>query len=177
VIILEDFNAPNYDLFNGAPLPYCYYYNGVNGNLTHTTFSFLGLNQYDYLPTSALLRLVFPNTGILNVSISNCPTVNPNTHRRRLCLRVSTSDCRIISLAHDRNYAQGVYILLYKTLLEQLCLLGHNALGSAESQQTFRRNISPPFLGDLIFQNFGDFQRTTRCYIPDERKIQVHIEL
>jgi hypothetical protein len=33
------------------------------------------------------------------------------------------------------------------TLLKEFCLLEYNSVYSTESQQTFYRNISPPFLG------------------------------
>jgi hypothetical protein len=36
VIILGDFNTPNYDWINGAPFPNSFYYNKSKGNLIHT---------------------------------------------------------------------------------------------------------------------------------------------
>jgi exonuclease III len=43
VIMVGDFNIPNYDRINGAPLPDSRYYNTIKGNSIHTSTCFFGL--------------------------------------------------------------------------------------------------------------------------------------
>jgi hypothetical protein len=43
VILTQDFNVPNYNWFNGTPLPDTHNYSKIKGNLFHVTTCFLGL--------------------------------------------------------------------------------------------------------------------------------------
>jgi hypothetical protein len=66
---------------------------------------------------------------------------------------------------------------------EQNYLLGYNAVWSVESQPTLRRNISPPsseaknkqskIEAICSSETSGDFQRTTRRYIPEDSTLRI----
>jgi hypothetical protein len=76
VIILGDFNTPNYDWINGAPVSNSYYYKIIEGNSIHTATCLLGPDQYNNcVANSAVLDLVFSNIDDLNASICSFPVV------------------------------------------------------------------------------------------------------
>jgi hypothetical protein len=119
VILLADFNAPDYDWSNGTPQRNAYYYNTIKGNLIQDTICFLGLNQQNNsVSDSSLLGLLFFNTSIkdLNVSISSCFMVSVDSYHLPLGLNsILTSDCPHIFVTTHLNYAKSAYFLLYIT--------------------------------------------------------------
>jgi hypothetical protein len=74
-----NFNVPNCDWVNGAPLPDSYYYNKIQGNSIDTATCFLGLDQRsNYIINIALLDAIFSNISELSASISSCPVATPD---------------------------------------------------------------------------------------------------
>jgi hypothetical protein len=118
VIILGDFNTPNYDWINGAHLSNSYYYNKIIEDLIHTATCLLGLDQYNNcVANGALLDLVFSNIDDLNACISSFPVVTSDKYHPPLLLRFKlTLYCHHISLTPHRNYAKDDYMLLYNVL-------------------------------------------------------------
>jgi hypothetical protein len=135
VIILDDFNVPKYGWLNGTPLSNCYYYDKIKGNLIYATSCFLDLNQpNNYISSSALLDLVFTIINDLCVSISNYPVAAPDNYHPPLNLDFKlTFDSQLTFLIPRRNYGQGDYLLLYKTLCNYAwsCVLNENSVDSA----------------------------------------------
>jgi hypothetical protein len=86
VIMLGDLNVPKYDCFNDTPVSNCYYYNKIKGNLIHATSCFLGHNQHNSVPNSALLDVVFTNINDLWISISDYPMTAPDNYHPPLSL-------------------------------------------------------------------------------------------
>jgi hypothetical protein len=73
VIIVGDFNVPNYDRINDAQFPNSYYCNKIKGNSISTVTCFLGLDQRsNFITNSALCGLVFSNISDISASISSC---------------------------------------------------------------------------------------------------------
>jgi hypothetical protein len=97
-----------YQWSNGTPLHNSYYNNKIKGNLIHTTVCFLGLHQHnDAVPHSSVLESIFSNIKDLNISISNCSTINPDSYHPPVLLDCKlTLDYPHISLT-PHNYAQG----------------------------------------------------------------------
>jgi hypothetical protein len=78
VIMLGDFNIPNYGWINGVPHPNFYFFNKMKGNSIHTATRFLGPDQYNNsVVNTALLYLVFSHISDLSASISSSLMVTP----------------------------------------------------------------------------------------------------
>jgi hypothetical protein len=135
VVMLGDFNVPNFDWLNGTSFSNSYYYNKIKGNSLYTTLCFLGLNEHNNcVPNSALLDLVFTNISKLSVSISYYPLVAPDNYHPPLVLAFKLIfHSQYTMLVPRRNYEKGDYLLLCDTLLNSdwSCVLNENSVDSA----------------------------------------------
>jgi hypothetical protein len=113
VIMLDAFNAPNYDSINGAPLPNIYYCNKIKENSIHVAICFLGLEQ---LNNSIVNSTVLSDSSDCNASISSSPVVTPDKYYPPLLLDFSlTLACHRTPLTPHRSYAQGDCLFLCNT--------------------------------------------------------------
>jgi hypothetical protein len=117
--MLGDFNVPNYDWINGAPVSNSYYYNKIKENSIHTPTCFLGLDQRNNsIIGCALINLVFSDISDINASISHYPVVTPDNYHPPFLLDFNlTLVCHPISLTPHRSWAQGYTIMSYAILM------------------------------------------------------------
>jgi hypothetical protein len=93
VLLIWDFNVPNFDWERGLPLPKCYYYSKLKGDST----SLLGLTQR--LLTYSSLDLLFTNFDRVGAFFANVGVVKPDAFHSPIVIEIPL-DLHNLTLRH-----------------------------------------------------------------------------
>jgi hypothetical protein len=136
VIIIGDFNAPDFDWKRGLSLPNSHYYCKIKGEAIYTSTCLLNLNQcLDTVHSSNLLDLIFTNLRDLDITPAVPGLIKPDNYHPPLIIKVSlpVANSKQSAVRSFRKFSSGDYGLLYHILstTDWSCVYGTSSVDSA----------------------------------------------
>jgi hypothetical protein len=116
VLLIGDFNAPNFDWERGLPLPNCNFYSKLKVTQIYISICLLGLTQC--LLTDNSLDPIFTNFSRVNLFFADVGVVEPDSCHLSIFIEIPL-DLHNSTSYHEhsyRKYALGVYSLLFSFL-------------------------------------------------------------
>jgi hypothetical protein len=118
VLLIGDFNAPNFDWERGLPLPNCHLYSKLKGGTICTSTCLLGLTQC--ILTDNSVHLVFTNLSRVNTFFADVSVVKPDPCHSPIVIEISLDLLVHNSTSYHkhsyRKYTLGDYSLLFRFL-------------------------------------------------------------
>jgi hypothetical protein len=174
VLLIGDFNVPNFDRERSLSLPNCYFYSKLKGDAVFTSTCLLGLTQH--LLTDSSLDLVFTNFDRVCTFFTDAGVVKPNAFHPPIVIEIPLDLHNSMSYhAHSyHKYASGDYSLLFSFLFnyDWSCVYSNNTVDAAVDSftdvilQDMDLAVPQGFFRKSRFPQW--FSHTLICYIQEK---------